>query len=33
MVKFYVNRIKNEQMTVDEVPKLWRAKVAEELEE
>ena len=31
MVKFYVNRIKNAQMTVDEVPKLWKSKVAEEL--
>ncbi len=31
MVKFYVNRIKNAQMTVDEVPKLWKAKVEAEL--
>ena len=31
MVKFYVNRIKNAQMTVDEVPKLWKVKVEAEL--
>ena len=27
MVKFYVNRIKNGGMTIDEVPSLWRKKV------
>ncbi|MFQ9465274.1 MAG: CD1375 family protein [Gallintestinimicrobium sp.] len=26
MVKFYVNRIKNGGMTIDEVPSLWRKK-------
>ena len=32
MVKFYVNRIKNGGMTIDEVPMRWRAKVQEEIE-
>lgn len=31
MVKFYVNRIKNGGMTIDEVPSLWRKKVEAEL--
>ena len=31
MVKFYVNRIKNGGMTIDEVPSLWRTKVEAEL--
>ena len=26
MVKFYVNRIKNGGMTIDEVPSLWKKK-------
>lgn len=32
MVKFYIMRISKGQMTVDEVPNLWRKKVEEELE-
>lgn len=31
MVKFYVNRIKNGGMTIDEVPSLWKKKVEAEL--
>lgn len=31
MVKFYVNRIKNGAMTLEEVPNLWKKKVEEEL--
>lgn len=31
MVKFYVNRIKNEAMTLEEVPSLWKKKVEAEL--
>lgn len=31
MVKFYVNRIKNGGMTLEEVPSLWKAKVEAEL--
>lgn len=31
MVEFYVNRIKNGGMTLEEVPNLWRKKVEEEL--
>ena len=31
MVKFYVNRIKNGGMTLEEVPNLWQTKVEEEL--
>ena len=27
MVKFYVNRIKNGAMTLEEVPSLWKKKV------
>lgn len=33
MVKFYVNRIKNGKMTIEEVPEKWRAAVEEVLEE
>lgn len=33
MVKFYVNRIERGLMTVDNVPKLWRAKVEQALAE
>lgn len=33
MVKFYLKRIANGDMTVDEVPKLWREKVKKALEE
>lgn len=29
MANFYVNRINNELMKVEEVPKLWRTKVIE----
>lgn len=32
MVKFYVRKIKNNEMTLEEVPELWRAKVAAALE-
>lgn len=32
MVKFYVNRIRNGRMTIEEVPDRWRDAVAEELE-
>lgn len=31
MVKFYVNRIKNGGMTLEQVPALWRAKVEAEM--
>ena len=31
MVKFYVNRIKNGGMTLEEVPSLWKKKVEEAL--
>lgn len=31
MVKFYVNRIKNGGMALEEVPSLWRKKVEAEL--
>lgn len=31
MVKFYVNRINNGKMTLDEVPQKWRAEVEAEL--
>lgn len=31
MVKFYVNRIKNGAMTLEEVPSLWRKKAEAEL--
>lgn len=33
MVNFYVMRIENEEMTVDEVPKLWKSKVEKQLAE
>ncbi len=33
MVDFYVIRIKLKKMTIDDVPKLWRKKVKEKLEE
>lgn len=33
MINFYVNRIQNGIMTVDEVPPLWRARVQKALEE
>lgn len=33
MVKFYLKRITNGDMTADEVPKLWREKVKKALEE
>lgn len=32
MVKFYANKIKNNEMTLDEVPSYWREKVRLELE-
>lgn len=31
MVKFYVNRIKNGKMTLDQVPARWRAEVEQEM--
>lgn len=31
MVKFYISLINREEITVEEVPKLWNAKVREEL--
>ena len=31
MVKFYVERIKNGKMTLDEVPKRWRDAVLAEI--
>ena len=33
MVKFYVNRIKNGKMTLEEVPTKWRADVENALAE
>ncbi len=32
MVKFYVNRIENGKMTLEDVPNLWKKKVEAELE-
>lgn len=32
MVSFYVRRIKQGKMTLDEVPERWRAEVERELE-
>ena len=32
MVKFYVNKIQNGDLTLDEVPAYWREKVRLELE-
>lgn len=32
MVKFYLRKIKAGEMTIDEVPSLWRAKVQAELD-
>lgn len=32
MVNFYVQRIKNDLMTIEQVPSLWRARVAAEIE-
>lgn len=31
MVKFYISLINREEIIVDEVPKLWNAKVKQEL--
>ncbi len=31
MVKFYVNRVQNGGMTLEEVPNLWKKKVEAEL--
>lgn len=33
MVNFYVRKIKNEDITIEEVPSLWRSKVEKALEE
>lgn len=33
MVNFYVNRIQNNVMNIEEVPPLWREKVRAKLEE
>ena len=32
MVKFYVNRIRQGKMTIEEVPEKWREQVRERLE-
>jgi len=32
MVKFYLRKIKSGDITIDEVPSLWRNKVIKELE-
>jgi len=32
MINFYVNRIQNGLMTVEQVPTLWRARVQKELD-
>lgn len=32
MVAFYINQIKNKLMTLEEVPKLWKAKVEKEMQ-
>ena len=32
MVAFYVDKIKNGEMTIDQVPALWRKKVQVELD-
>lgn len=31
MIKFYVNRIENGKMTLEDVPNLWKKKVEEAL--
>ena len=33
MVNFYVMRIKNEEMELSDVPKLWQEKVKKKLEQ
>lgn len=33
MVKFYCMKIYNHEMTIDEVPKMWRAKVQKAIDE
>lgn len=33
MVKFYVNRIKNDKMQLEDVPIKWREEVKSELEQ
>ena len=33
MVNFYVRKIRNEEMTIEDVPALWRKKVEKALEE
>ena len=33
MVNFYIRKIRNEEITIDDVPSLWRAKVEKALEE
>lgn len=32
MINFYVNRIKQDKMTIDDVPERWREAVREKLE-
>lgn len=32
MVKFYVNRIQNDKLTIEQVPERWRAAVQELLD-
>lgn len=32
MVKLYLKKIKNNEMTIEDVPALWRNKVEKELE-
>lgn len=33
MVNFYIRKIKNEEITIEDVPALWRTKVEKALEE
>lgn len=33
MTAFYINQIENGFMTLEEVPKLWKAKVEKELQQ
>ena len=32
MIKFYLRKINNGEITIDDVPSLWRAKVQAELD-
>lgn len=33
MVNFYIDQIKRNMMNIDEVPKLWKKKVEEQMKE